>query len=682
MLSFSEGKIMDRVEIKKKTKFAAIFRPFRLGPCQLKNRLIALPVYTGYAYPDGRVSPQLIEHYTQLAQSGAAMVVVANAAVAADGITSTYNLRVDRNAYIPGLARLAAAIKQGGAISCLQLNHGGRFAKSQKPLLPSPADTSNLVFNLEALKEFMNFFPLEKRFRLTHFFLKQANKWRRGITAEDMKRIIASFGDAAARAAAAGFDAIELHGANGYLLCGFLSPFTNRINDGFGGGFQNRTEFPLAVLREVQHRLPACFPIGFRLMLREWVPGGIDLPEALAFAGLLDNAGITYLSGSVGSFNSIFLKEVMKKMARPAYLRKDMMQLSREVGVATIISGRIIKPALANALLEEKAADLIGLGRSLRADPHWIEKAAAQNPKTLHCTNCNWCLKRVVLEQGYSCRRWPRLIQQRTDLNHRLLTRNDRGLWVVADADDLKRFKKALPVFLPRSQQHPVPLSPTILFLQTENGRQLSNSDREAFLKWSRKTLNRCGFVAGPVNQVVKSAKEALDKEVHSEIKRGGYGVILIGRNRRQPWRERLLYQLRGKVIALLGTGERQNRILVPIDLSDNTLLVLTFLRRLYLGRSGLNLSFLHVLNGPQKAVDHRWRESKRITALDENIELQCVARDGEISATILQYVKAGNYGTIVMGKRGYSGIKRWLLGSVSTGVLRGLTEQSLFLID
>jgi 2,4-dienoyl-CoA reductase (NADPH2) len=89
-----------------------------------------LPVYNGYAYPDGRVSPQLIDNYTKLAQSGVAMVVVANTAISSDGITSTYNLRVDRDEYIPGLARLAKAIRQNGVIACLQLNHAGRFAKT------------------------------------------------------------------------------------------------------------------------------------------------------------------------------------------------------------------------------------------------------------------------------------------------------------------------------------------------------------------------------------------------------------------------------------------------------------------------------------------------------------------------------------------------------------------------
>ena len=673
---------MGPAEKKKTLKFATLFSPFRLGPYWLKNRLVALPVYTGYAYPDGRVSPQLIEHYTRIAQSGVAMVVVANAAVASDGVTSTYNLRADRDECIPGLANLARVIKQQGAIACLQLNHAGRFAKTDKPIGPFPADSSNLAFNIGALKDFMNFFPLEKRFGLTRYFLKQANKWRQGITAENMQRILVNFGEAAARAQAAGFDVIELHGANGYLLSEFLSPFTNRVFNEFGGSFQNRTAFPLAVIREIRRKLAAEVPVGFRLMLREYVPGGIDLPEAVAFARLLEKEGITYLSGSIGSFNSIFFKDVRKKIAKLGYLRKDLSKLSSEVGIATIISGRVIKPALANELLEQSVADLIGLGRPLRVDFNWVKKARTSDPKIILCKNCNWCLKRVVLEQGFSCSRWPRLNQQRTDLNHQLLTRNYKELWVVVDRNDLKLLKNALPIFLPDGQRHPVPISPTILFLQTQSDQETSNEDREMFLGWSRKTLNRSGFDAGLMNYMVKSAKETCDKELQAEIRRGNYGVVIIGRNPHHPWRERLLFQERGKVIALLGPGERPNHILVPIDLSESTLLVLAFLRQLYIGRTAFKLDFIHVLTGPEKSVEHRWKELKRIIELNENLELQCIPKDREISDIILERVKAGTYGTIVMGKRGHSGIKRWLLGSVSRGVLRGLTEQSLFLVD
>ena len=302
--------------------------PFALGPCRLKNRIVALPVYTGYAHPGGQVSSLLIDHYGRLAESGVSMVVVANAAVAIDGVVSDNTLRIDDDAFIPGLRRLARAIKKGGSFACVQLNHAGRFAKTQQPLLPSSVDKTNIAFNLASMKDFMNAFPLEKRFGLTRYVLRQLNTWRRAMTREDIERIIISFGDAAARAVESEFDMIELHGAGGYLVNQFLSPFTNKIQSAFGGDRSGRTAFALAVIREIKTRTPLDFPVGFRLMVHEWVPEGIDLAEALAIAKLLQRERVSYLSASVASYNSIFSKFAISQMARPGYLRKDMAVIS------------------------------------------------------------------------------------------------------------------------------------------------------------------------------------------------------------------------------------------------------------------------------------------------------------------------------------------------------------------
>jgi 2,4-dienoyl-CoA reductase (NADPH2) len=122
--------------------------------------------------------------------------------------------------------------------------------------------------------------------------------------------------------------------------------------------------------------------------------------------------------------------------------------------------------------------------------------------------------------------------------------------------------------------------------------------------------------------------------------------------------------------------------VLVPVDLSTTTLLVLMFLRQTYLNKAGLHLRFIHVLSGPLRRAERRWEEIRQIVGIHENTPLDLIDGKGRISEAILDQIRAGDYGTIVMGKRGLSGIKRLLLGSVSTGVLRGLTDQSLFLID
>jgi len=196
-----------------------LFSPFSIGQAAvLKNRIIALPIFTGYAHPDGKASRFMMEHYARLAGSGAAMVVVTNAAVSADGVTSTFNLRADHDDFLPGLARLARAIKKRGALACLQLNHAGRFARADQPLLPVPLDAANLAFNISSLKDFMNFFPLEKGFPLTRYFLKKVGSWRHAMTVRERERVIDDFGQAAERAIEAGFDMVELHRANGYLI--------------------------------------------------------------------------------------------------------------------------------------------------------------------------------------------------------------------------------------------------------------------------------------------------------------------------------------------------------------------------------------------------------------------------------------------------------------------------------
>lgn len=502
------------------------------------------------------------------------------------------------------------------------------------------------------------------------------------MNTEDQERIIVSFGESAFRAYQAGFDMIELHGANGYLLCQFLSSFTNKIQSGFGGDFQGRTTFPLSVIREIKQRIPKSFSLGFRLIIREWVPGGIDLSEALAFAKLLEKEGVAYLSASVGSYLSLFSTMAKKQMARPAYLRQDMADLTREVRIPTIISGRVIKPSLANKLVKDGVADLIGLGRPLRADFQWVKKAADQSQKITTCLNCNWCLKRVVLEQGYNCRRWPKLLQERTALEHKLLTRNYKGLWVVSDIDDLKLYRTSLPLFLPDCKNISTTISPTVLFLQADIEDESFNKVRDDFVKWCNETLNRLGFSDATLNQVVRVARKTYDKEVHTEIERGNHGVILIGRNWSQAWRERLLYKERAKVIGLIGSSNHQNEVLVPVDLSATTLLVLLFLRRTYIGKAGFNLNFIHVLTNQASSIEQRWRRLKKIVGLDESYHLQRIPTKDNVVSALLEIIKTEKYGTIIMGKRGLSGIKRWLIGSVSAGVLHGLTDQSLFLID
>jgi 2,4-dienoyl-CoA reductase (NADPH2) len=659
-----------------------IFSPFKLGPYRLKNRLVGLPVYSGYAYPDGRISPQIIAHYDRLAASGVSMVVVANAAVAPEGITSTHNLRVDRDDCLPGLARLAQTIRRQGALSGLQLNHAGRLARTKQPLLPCAADKTNLAFNIAALKNFMNFFPFERRFDLTRSFLRRIGTWRRAMTPEEREKVVVDFTDAAERAFKAGFDMVEIHGANGYLICQFLSKSTNKSASGFGGEFVNRTSFPLAVVREIRNRLPADYPLGFRLIVREWVPDGIDLPEAIAFGRLLEKEGVAYLSAAAGTYNSFFSGTARKKMASPAYLRDDVSRLTRAVNVPTIISGRIIVPSLANELIRGGVCDLIGLGRPLRADIKWVAKASRAERDIKTCQDCSWCLKRVILDRGFSCRRWPRIDQFKADFDHELLTRNYRSLLVITDNRDLDLARAFLPLHLPDGTRGSISADPTIFISQSMERTGPAGTEEGNLIKRTRAELNRTGSESRHIRYEIGAAGEGFDKTIRKTIKQKDYGIVYIGRNPVQPWRERLLYTERRRVMGLMGSNEHQDHILVPVDLSRSTLLVLMFLRQAYMGKPGFSLNFIHIREGPEKIVRQRWKTHLQVVGLETDLTLHLIASNGDVVKDLLAAIRRWNCGTIIMGKRGLSGIKRWWLGSVSAGVLKGLTDQSLILVD
>ncbi len=655
-----------------------LLAPFRLGPLDLKNRLAAVPVFTGYALPDGTAGPMLAEHYWQLARSGPGLVVVGNAAVSPEGATSPHSLRLDHDRFIPGLARVAEAIRHSGARACLQLNHAGRLALADAPLQPSPLDAEHAAFDVASLKAFMESFPFEQRFGLTARVMGQVARWDRGMDRADLARVREAFAAAAARAAAAGFDAVELHGASGYLLTQFLSGFSNARGDEYGGSAKNRRRFPLEVLDAVRAALPPGFPIGWRLLLREWTPDGVDLAEALDLARALEARGAAYLSATAGTHNSLYLHEVRKHTSRPGYLRQDAAQLKAAVGIPVIMAGKVLTPDLAEDILQAGQADLVGVGRPLIADPGWLAKFRTGD-KVVACKDCYHCLKGLVMGRPLDCVRWPRARRVAVDLEHRLRVRRSQGVLLAAgSAEDLAVLRESLPQVLPERPD----LRATLLFLDPAQGQGAPDALRQWFLDWARALWAERAPQRWTLEADRVRLGERPEETLRDRMESGGFGSLLLPQAGDEPWRSRLPYLLRRRNLGLLGTHPRRLRLTVAFDLSPASLLVLKFVDLTFLGKPRAEVRVVHVLEGARSEAMERWAEAQEVLGWNHEPGLELLTPRPDAAGALLATLRDSDSGTLVMGKRGLSGLKRWLLGSVSRQVLAELGDRTLYLID
>jgi len=360
----------------KTAHYKKLFSPIKVNGLRFKNRITMAPLYLGYAFEGGKVSPLMLHHYQEMAQSGAAMIMVENASITPGGSGSPRTIRCDHNRYLPGLAELAQSIKDEKARAGLQINHAGRFAFVPEPVAPSAVAVSNRT-------------P------------------PRPLTRKEITTIQKQYANAAARAQGAGFDLVELHGGTGYLLSQFVSPRTNQRDDGYGGGIENRIRFPLEVLKRVKDQV-GDFPVGYRFLADEWLPDGLHLEESLMLAKALADNGVAYISVMGGTYESFFLPHIIKKSQKPGYMVSLAAAVKKAVKVPVITAGRISTPTRAESILQSKKADLIGLARMLWVDPEWPKKAREGKDKAiLKCSpKCDACFHLVMRGRPALCTRW------------------------------------------------------------------------------------------------------------------------------------------------------------------------------------------------------------------------------------------------------------------------------------
>ena len=324
---------------------ADLLTPLSFSGLNLRNRIVMPPMWSGRAAPDGSVTDAIIDYHRKRAAAGCGLIIVEHTFVDTLGRHSATQMGAHSDDMIDGLRRLAAAVKFEGAVVALQLSHSGSRATSavigQRPLAPS---------------------------EIRHPY-EPSGEVPEALAVSQIQRIVTAFGQASARAREAGFDAVEIHAAHGFLLSEFLSPLTNRRTDEFGGQLENRARLHLLVLREVQWCLGSTTPIFIRLGAHDETPGGLELDDACKAAVWLAESGAALIDVSGG------LQGSRSTGTAPAYFVPYAAAIKARVKVPIIVTGGIREPEFADRIVREGKADLIGIGRAMLEDPEWARKA-------------------------------------------------------------------------------------------------------------------------------------------------------------------------------------------------------------------------------------------------------------------------------------------------------------------
>lgn len=310
-----------------------------------------------YSSDDGFANDWHLVHLGARAVGGAGIVMAEATAVEPEGRISPGDLGIWDDAHVEMLSRITAFISEMGAVPAIQLAHAGRKASARRPwegggplqkhegawqtVAPSP-----IPFN-EGWPE-----PAE-------------------LSRDDIQRIVASFASATRRAREAGFALIEIHGAHGYLTHEFLSEYSNRRDDEYGGSFENRSRFAMETVEAVRSEWPAENPLAFRVSSSEWVEGGWDIEDSVRLTKQLLDAGIDIIDASSGGNHAHVVPP-----AAPGYQVPFAEQIRRETGAITAAVGIITEPEQAENILAQGQADIINMGRELLRDPYWPLRAA------------------------------------------------------------------------------------------------------------------------------------------------------------------------------------------------------------------------------------------------------------------------------------------------------------------
>lgn len=360
-------------EIKQgKDKYPHVFSECRIGSVTLPNRVVFPAWMLNYAAADGTVSDKLMKFYTDLANGGCGLIFTGAAVVTNDGIPFKRVMHVDRDDCIPGLKKLFAAIRKAGSVPGIQIVHYGRQSSTTVS-----GDTLQAPSAIPC--------PLMSKYDAAYRV--------REMTLDDIHKIQEAFISAAMRAEEAGAEVIEVHACHGYLLNEFLSPYSNKRSDAYGGSTAKRARLIVEILEGIRSRLKKPVVVDLRISGDEFVAGGLKPDDFEEIVPLFEKAGMQMLNVAAGVYESMERIVPPKTLGLTPHV-EIAARIKSFTSVPVCAVGSILSLETAESILVSGKADLVAMGRAQMADPDIVRKSAEGREKEIrkciHDTRCTF----------------------------------------------------------------------------------------------------------------------------------------------------------------------------------------------------------------------------------------------------------------------------------------------------
>ena len=344
--------------------YSVLFQPIKIGTMEVKNRLSVPPMHTGYAVGGG-VSDRLLKYHELRARGGFGLIITEITAADGDtGLGSEHPLCMYDDKFIPGLKRLADIVHKYGARLAVQIYHPGR------------STFSNLIGGREPVAPSSVPDPITRQ-------------PCRALSIVEIRDLVEKFAQAALRVKQAGCDAVELHGAHGYLISEFMSAYANKRTDEYGGGLEGYLRFPLEIVKRTRELVGPDFPLLFRISAEEMVPEGRNTAGSIDMMKRLVEAGINAVDVSIGVMESAQYTSATADMPQ-GFNAETSAAFKKTLKVPILVAGRINEPSVAAEIIGSGKADLVHIGRQSLTDPEWPAKVKdGRQQDIVKCISCN-----------------------------------------------------------------------------------------------------------------------------------------------------------------------------------------------------------------------------------------------------------------------------------------------------